>query len=146
MHPFSGFSRLRRRSPTALDLVPRKLETNIAIALNSAPMSTCSMGGSSVKSGSDRMDQFWLTTTLTRLPRESFHFKTPSSATRVQRFVMRASAFSRSLCQSFCSYHGTLNNSLSQLRIASTASRGLSSVKRSSAIDNRTEYVGRPWA
>lgn len=28
-----------------------------------------------------------LTTTLTRLPRMSFHFKNPSSATRVQRFV-----------------------------------------------------------
>ncbi len=28
------------------------------------------------------------TTTLTRLPRESFHFKNPSSATRVQRFVL----------------------------------------------------------
>lgn len=37
-----------------------------------------------------------ITTTLTRLPRESFHFKNPSSATRVQRFVMPCS-FGRQL-------------------------------------------------
>ena len=37
-----------------------------------------------------------LTTTLTRLPRESLYFKNPSSATRVQRFVrcVRLNSFS----------------------------------------------------
>jgi|GEM_PF-3061532 hypothetical protein len=30
-----------------------------------------------------------VTTTLTRLPRVNFHFKNPSSAIRVQRFVRR---------------------------------------------------------